>query len=521
MVTFPHIPWSILRDPVAGMFDLGKDTKEGIMVSGGPGEEDDCAKFPCRLSFINCAAVTRNYGALIVVKISRGNYAYCDADQLVKLKQRLPSERDWLILVQSSGKKYVGFLFETVMNNVATPIQVKSSGDRDRIAKATTTASTFCTDPKAMSLSSPTTDSNLILAPRTPTLNSISNINVRKRPAIDSSSAPRKKKNKSKKVQEGDDTSSSDTQPDEDNFIKLIEPIKTPTFNGRRLASVVTTDSTINRSMDKDSCSQSMEQKYFMPLLIGQERLEMKMKSLYNNQMKIQKALTKDKYLFHSKNQQINIDTIDVYCGRAVALEPADTYSDNRYKLIQRAVRSKFKLSDDQLEQIFNEWLREVFLAKRRVAVSLSTTWEYVRKFKCKGRIHTNCIHTILLHENDNHNHPGNPVSTETRIFEEKILHRALNSNEATQNAIDYCLTNLSDNIVARLPDFKHAKRNIQNRRGKTDLPEIPHDKTFNQISDKLTTTNRNSVFLQFNSGPGSDRIIIFASAEQLQLLEN
>ncbi|CAF5167817.1 unnamed protein product, partial [Rotaria magnacalcarata] len=23
MVTFPHIPWSILRDPVAGMFDLG------------------------------------------------------------------------------------------------------------------------------------------------------------------------------------------------------------------------------------------------------------------------------------------------------------------------------------------------------------------------------------------------------------------------------------------------------------------------------------------------------------------
>ncbi|CAF1031115.1 unnamed protein product [Rotaria magnacalcarata] len=23
MVTFPHIPWSILRDPVAGMFELG------------------------------------------------------------------------------------------------------------------------------------------------------------------------------------------------------------------------------------------------------------------------------------------------------------------------------------------------------------------------------------------------------------------------------------------------------------------------------------------------------------------
>ncbi|CAF4297785.1 unnamed protein product [Rotaria magnacalcarata] len=116
--------------------------------------------------------------------------------------------------------------------------------------------------------------------------------------------------------------------------------------------------------------------------------------------------------------------------------------------------------------------------------------------------IHTNCTHTILLHENDNHIHPGNPVSTEIRIFEEKIRHRALNSNEATQNVIDYCLTNLSDNAVAH-------------------LPEISHDKTFNLIPDKLTTTKRNSLFLQFDSGSGNDRIIIFASAEQLQILEN
>ncbi|CAF5041738.1 unnamed protein product, partial [Rotaria magnacalcarata] len=174
--------------------------------------------------------------------------------------------------------------------NVTTPIRVKGGGDRGRIAKgwqrtrnghcptsnddahtintaSTTTAFTSCTDPKAMPLSSPTTDSNLILA--------LKNTKI--------------KFYFKYQLQGGDDTSSPDTQPDEDNFIKLIEPIKMPTFNGSRLARVVTTDSTINRSMDKDSCSQSMEQNYFMPLLIGQERLEMKMESLYNNQMKIQK----------------------------------------------------------------------------------------------------------------------------------------------------------------------------------------------------------------------------------------
>ncbi|CAF2090872.1 unnamed protein product [Rotaria magnacalcarata] len=54
-----------------------------------------------------------------------------------------------------------------------------------------------------------------------------------------------------------------------------------------------------------------------------------------------------------------------------------------------------------------------------------------------------------------------------------------------------------------------------------SNLPEISHDKTFNLIPDKLTTTKRNSLFLQFDSGSGNDRIIIFASAEQLQILEN
>ena len=37
------------------------------------------------------------------------------------------------------------------------------------------------------------------------------------------------------------------------------------------------------------------------------------------------------------------------------------------------------------------------------------TYWkcEYARTVKCKGRVHTNNINTIMLHENNNHNHPG------------------------------------------------------------------------------------------------------------------
>ncbi|CAF2946756.1 unnamed protein product [Rotaria sp. Silwood2] len=91
------------------------------------------------------------------------------------------------------------------------------------------------------------------------------------------------------------------------------------------------------------------------------------------------------------------------------------------------------------------------------------TYWkcEHAGKLKCKGRIHTNYINTILLYENDNHNHSGNAVSVEIRIFEEKVRDRAINSNETTQAVIDNCLTNLSDYAVARLPDFKHINLRI------------------------------------------------------------
>ncbi|CAM4988972.1 unnamed protein product [Rotaria socialis] len=127
------------------------------------------------------------------------------------------------------------------------------------------------------------------------------------------------------------------------------------------------------------------------------------MESLYNKQINVQKALNKRQVLISleepanldkddilkSSDNESDVDLLKITGTRdkanlyvrtliqvmytmeeLAALQPTDTYSDNRYKLIQEALCSKFKLSDDQLEQIFNEWLREVFLAKWRVAVA-------------------------------------------------------------------------------------------------------------------------------------------------------
>ena len=67
-----------------------------------------------------------------------------------------------------------------------------------------------------------------------------------------------------------------------------------------------------------------------------------------------------------------------------------------------------------------------------------------------------NSINTIVLHENNHHNHLGNALSSEVRLFEEKIRDHAVNYNESSQTVIDNCLNNLSDDTVARIPKFKH-----------------------------------------------------------------
>ena len=87
--------------------------------------------------------------------------------------------------------------------------------------------------------------------------------------------------------------SSSDIESDDEHLIRTNEIIKTPTFNGRHVTTLTKTDSIINVPSDRDSYLKQMEKKYFIPLMISHERIEKMIKTLYNNQLKIQKLLNK------------------------------------------------------------------------------------------------------------------------------------------------------------------------------------------------------------------------------------
>ena len=113
---------------------------------------------------------------------------------------------------------------------------------------------------------------------------------------------------------------------------------------------------------------------------------------------------------------------------------------------------SRFKLSASQRNEPLLLCKGFCYTIDKKTNDTIYWKCEFVRMLKCKGWIYTNSINTIISHENNNHNHLGNAVSSDIRLFEEKIRDRAVNYNESSQTVLDNCLNNLSDDTVARIP---------------------------------------------------------------------
>ncbi|CAF3575568.1 unnamed protein product [Rotaria socialis] len=352
----------------------------------------------------------------------------CDNSfSVVKSKQCSPSEKDGFVLAQSDGKKFIGFIFETGsfqvcsksadrlsqkqhediesdyerskenvapkdiisnttdMNHVTTPIRRKPGSEKkwqqnrnpnclpnNDPTIATTTMSTSittCTDPTTVSLSA----SN--------------NLNVCRRSMIDSSPSPVKKKKKSNNKKKYS-SFSLDSSDDED-IIRSNEQIKTPQFRGRNVIhaerdTTTTTPPHPEKLNDQNNILELIEKNIrFLCSLVS--------KSIRFNGRAYRYRQRRKEFLFIYKaaDNELGIDLLKIPATKEKAnlyvttliqliysieelaeLQPTQTYDDERYKLIKDAVRVKFKLTEEQLEQMFNEWLREVFLAKRRVAVA-------------------------------------------------------------------------------------------------------------------------------------------------------
>lgn len=100
----------------------------------------------------------------------------------------------------------------------------------------------------------------------------------------------------------------------------------------------------------------------------------------------------------------------------------------------------------------------------------------------------------------------------------------------------------MSDPSLARLPVRENIKRRIRMLRQKNQVVKAPNDPNFSSVPTSLNTTIRNNQFLRCDTGPGMldipshrsffhpfplffnigrDRILIFASDEQVDILQD
>ena len=137
---------------------------------------------------------------------------------------------------------------------------------------------------------------------------------------------------------------------------------------------------------------------------------------------------------------------------------------------------------------------------------------------KCKSRTIT--IENEVKKEPKQHNHAGDPESVEVFRFMEDVKDKAKNSREAPHVIISDVASQVSQAAAVALPTTSSIKRTVRRVRQKEDIGLVmPLHRRDLVFTDDQTKTNNGDPFLMFDSGASDDRILIFSTARNLQVL--
>ncbi|CAF0954419.1 unnamed protein product [Adineta steineri] len=161
------------------------------------------------------------------------------------------------------------------------------------------------------------------------------------------------------------------------------------------------------------------------------------------------------------------------------------------------------------------------YVIDKRNAKKILWKCEYSRKFKCRGRLHTdlNSIFdkTVGKHEN----HVGNQRSGLIRVYYERLREESLKNQTNPHNILTQANIGVRDEVRVQLTHNDNLKRNVRRWREETSTAAIPLDINFPVIPDKYYRTTRDTLFLRNDTGPNSDRMLIFFTDEQRDIMEN
>ncbi|CAM4845439.1 unnamed protein product, partial [Rotaria magnacalcarata] len=126
-----------------------------------------------------------------------------------------------------------------------------------------------------------------------------------------------------------------------------------------------------------------------------------------------------------------------------------------------------------------------------------------------------------LICINGNHNHSANPDQLETKLLRDKMKERILSEKTSITKIYDeeIAKANLSKGAAAILPTVIEYRSNMSKARRK-NTPVIPSGVVFDipEFYEQTLSCQR-FLFIDLFMKRGQDRILVFSSDQQLQLL--
>ena len=150
------------------------------------------------------------------------------------------------------------------------------------------------------------------------------------------------------------------------------------------------------------------------------------------------------------------------------------------------------------------------------------TVWKcdqfYTRK--CHARVHTN--NKSIIKRQREHNHAGDIARFEAVKVINVTKEKAITTQTTTHCIVTQVYVGVSQAVAGQLPTPQNLKRNIRNARNVVaQVSANPVSLLELSIPSKYRITHSNEPFLLFDSDDGSDRIIIFSTLRNPQLLSN
>lgn len=134
---------------------------------------------------------------------------------------------------------------------------------------------------------------------------------------------------------------------------------------------------------------------------------------------------------------------------------------------------------------------------------------------RCLARCHT--IDGVLVKNIGHHNHVPDAAKIAARKTVEDIKLRAATTQEAGHQIVASTAAVVTAAVAAQLPSVNGLKQTIRRERREKEIP-LPNPENLQDliIPDAYKTTTSGENFLSYDSGPGQNRFLIFATQRNL-----